>query len=368
MENQEELQQDIQEESTNNEVEETVYEDLSNLNNTDAVNLLVQKAKKLVNQVNGQYGNIKQTLQNDINEYEDAKSNLKDIVLSINTELINHLSYQQEQLDELEAQEDGIQYAQEQEELDDIQQSVEILKEDDFQDTPAYEITDNISSMYIQEPSSGGFGAFVMGLIGGGATLASMAYFASTQLGIKLDPSKLPSMETCKPIFEYYTKLVQQSEPTIGMGLMGVSALLVFTIIYKIKKGSRTTKNLEFAKSQLLEAEDFVVQTEYIKSKFEEVDNHLKSAIDIFKLYGVILNEQNGKLARIMFVESDKITDGDFHDKSIKEIQDTQELISEVKKYMATPLSDEDGYLSQEIKQSLSNLKAKVDDVLKRFY
>jgi len=350
------------------ETEDNTYDELSNLSNTDAVTLLVKKAKILVDEANSQCADIKQTLQNDLKDYEEAKANLKDTVLSVNSELINHLGFQQEKLDELEAQEEGIQYLDEQETLDEIQESIEVLQQDDFQEAPAYEIKSDIAPMYVQEPSSGGFGAFLMGLIGGGVTLAGMAYFASTKLGIKLDPSKLPSMETCKPIFEYYAKLVQQSDPNIGMGLMGASAFLVFLILYKIKKGSRAAKNLEFAKVQLMQAEEFVAQKEDTKAKFEEIDTHLKDAIDTFKLYGVILNEQNGKLARIMFVEADKIADGNFHEKSMKEMQDTQELISEVKEYVATPLADENGSLSNDIKNALANLRVKVENVLKRLY
>jgi len=348
--------------------ESSLDEDISNLSNADAVVLLVKKAKILVDEANSKCDDVKQTLQNDLRDYEEEKANLKATVISVNSELMNHLGFQQEKLEELEAQEEGIQYGEEQEALEEIEESIKVLKEEDFEEAPAYEPKSDVSPMYVKEPSSGGFGAFLLGLIGGGATFAGMAYFASTKLGIQLDPSKAPSMETCKPIFEYYAKLVQQTDPNIGMGLMGASALLVFLILYKMKKGSKATKNLEFAKMQLAQAEDFVAKKEEAKAKFEEIDTHLKDAIDTFKLYGVLLNEQNGKLARIMFVEADKIADGNFHEKSIQEMQDTQELISGVKEYIATPLADEDGSLSSDIKKALANLKAKVDSVLKRLY
>ena len=349
-------------------VPQNSMDDISNLSSADAVALLVKKAKILVDEANSKCDDVKQTLQNDLKDYEEEKANLKATVVSVNNELMHHLGFQQEKLEELEAQEEGIQYGEEQEALEEIEESIKVLKEEDFEEAPAYEPKTDITPIYVQEPSSGGFGAFLLGLIGGGATFAGMAYFASTKLGIQLDPSKAPSMETCKPIFEYYAKLVQQTDPNIGIGIMGGSALLVFLILYKMKKGSKATKNLEFAKMQLAQAEDFVAKKEEAKAKFEEIDTHLKDAIDTFKLYGVLLNEQNGKLARIMFVEADKIASGDFHEKSIQEMQDTQELISEVKEYIATPLADENGSLSSDIKKALANLKSKVDSVLKRLY
>jgi hypothetical protein len=360
---------EVAENLDNSEVEENQLDsDLANLTDAQGVDGLVKKAKILVDEANAKYDEVFDRLKTDLADYQNAKEDLKSTVVDVNGELETLIGYQQDKLDELEAQEEGIQYQEEQEALDSVQDSIEVLSKDDFAEAPEFKLSKDIAPMYVQEPSSGGFGAFLMGLIGGGATFASMAYFASTKLGIKLDPSKMPDMEVCKPIFDFYAKLVKQTDPNIGMGLMGGSALLVFLIIYKMKKSSRATKNLEFAKAQLAQAEEFVAQKEDAKARLEEIDEHCIEAINTFKLYDVVLNEEKAKLARIRFIEDDKIASGNFHSKSIQEMEDTQELISNVKEYVATPMVDESNTLSQEIKKALANLKAKIDSVVSRLY
>jgi len=368
--NQEEIEgEGIEEEETlQQETTDLVDSNIENLSKADAVALLIKKAKILVDEADNKLNESQEVLKNDLQEYEDAKSKLKATVISVNSDLLKQLDYQQEQLEQLEAMEEGDQYADELEQLNSIEDTIEVLKEEDFQEASPYEIKNTISPMYVQEPSSGKFGGFILGLIGGGATFAGMAYFASTKLGIKLDPSKVPSMETCKPIFEWYSKLVGQTDPNIGMGLMGGSALLVLWIIYAIKKGSKANKNLEFAKDQLNQAESYALQKLECKRSMDEIDEHLKDAVKTFKLYDVVLNEQQAKLNRIMFIEADKIQSGDFHEKSLREIADTRSLVEAVKSYISTPMADEEGRLSISISNALNNMKATIDKLISRLY
>jgi len=342
--------------------------DIDNLDRGDAVSLLVKKAKILVEEADNKLNEVQAKLKNDLQDYEEEKAKLKSIVVDVNSALLKQLDYQQEHLEELEALEEGIQYGDEMDALESIEESIEVVKNEDFFEAPAYEIKDTISPMYVEEPSSGKFGGFVMGLIGGGATFAGMAYFASTKLGIKLDPSQMPDMEKCKPIFEYYAKLIGQTDPNIGMGVMGASALLVLWIVYAIKKSSKATKNLAFVKEQLHNAESYAEQKQELIDELEKIDAHLNDAKETFKLYGVVLNEQKAKLNRIMFIEADKIADGSLHEKSLQEIEDTRNLVESFKEYLATPLADENGRLSIDITKKISTMKENVDNLIKRLY
>jgi hypothetical protein len=342
--------------------------DIANLSKSDAVALLVKKAKILVDEADAKLNDCQATVRSDLQEYENAKADLKASVVEVNNELLKQLDAQQEQLDELEAQEEGEQYTQELNTLEDIEDSIEVLREEDFVEAAPYELKNSIAPMYVQEPSSGKFGGFIMGLIGGGATLAGMAYFASTKLGIQLDPSKVPTMETCKPIFDFYAKLVNQPNTEVGMGLMGGAALLVLWIIYGMKKSSKASKNLEFVKDQLHQSEAYALQKQECKTVMDDMDAHIKDAVETFKLYTVMLNEQKAKLNRIMYVEADKLASGDFNDKSLQEIEDTRGLVESVKEYLATPLADENGRLSNGIISSLATMKSSVNNLLSRLY
>jgi hypothetical protein len=366
------IQEDVTADEPNQEQEmqsaDLLDTDITKLSKADAVALLVKKAKILVDEADAKLNDCQATDRSDLQEYENAKADLKASVVEVNNEILKQLNSQEEQIEELEAQEEGEQYAQELNTLDNIEESIEVLKEEDFVEAAPYELKNSIAPMYVQEPSSGKFGGFIMGLIGGGATLAGMAYYASTKLGIQLDPSKVPTMETCKPIFDFYAKLVNQPNTEVGMGLMGGAALLVLWIIYGMKKSSKASKNLEFAKDQLHQSEAYALQKDESKDLLHDIDTHIKDAVDTFKLYTVMLNEQKAKLNRIMYVEADKLASGDFNDKSLQEIEDTRGLVESVKEYLATPLADENGRLSNGIISALATMKSSVNNLLSRLY
>jgi type II secretory pathway pseudopilin PulG len=370
----EEVQEDVVQvaneegEVTNNETTDLIDSDIANLSKSDAVAMLVKKAKILVDEADTKLNDCQATVRSDLQEYESAKAQLKETVVELNNELLKQLDYQQNHLEELEAQEEGIQYGDELEALEKVEESIEVLQTEDFKEAEPYKMANSIPPMYVQEPSSGAFGGFILGLIGGGATVAGMAYFAATKLGIKLDPSKMPNMETCKPIFEYYSKLVGQTDPNIGMGIMGGAGLLVLWILYAMKKSSKASKNLEFAKDQLNQAESYALQKQECKTTMDELDEHIKEAIETFKLYTIMLNEQKAKLNRIMYIEADKIATGNFHDKSLQEINDTRGMVESFKVYIATPLVNEYDKLSGDIKNALSGMKTSVNNLLSRLY
>jgi hypothetical protein len=152
------------------------------------------------------------------------------------------------------------------------------------------------------------------------------------------------------------------------MGLMGGTALLVLWLIYTIKKSSKSSKNIEFAKEQLKQAEAYALQKVEDITSIDKLDSHIEEATETFKLYDIILKEQKAKLNRIMYIESDKIASGDLHEKSLQEIDDTRSLIESFKSYIVTPLVNESEKLSDDIVNALSNMKSALDKILSRLY
>ena len=355
-------------EATQNKNSDLIDSDIANLSKSDAVSMLVKQAKNLVEKADTKLNDCQATLRSNLQEYESAKAQLKETVVELNNELLKQLDYQQNQLEELEAQKEGIQYGDELEALEKAEENIEVLQTEDFKEAEPYKMSNSISPMYVQKPFSGAFGGLILGLIGGGATVASMAYFAATKLGIKLDPSKMPNMETCKPIFEYYSKLIGQTNPNIGMGIMGGAGLFVLWILYAMKKSSKASKNLEFAKNQLNQAESYALQKQECKTIMDELDKYIKEAIETFKLYTVMLNEQKAKLNRITYIEADKIATGSLHDKSLQEIDDTRGMVEAFKAYIAIPLVNEHDKLSMDIKNALTSMKTSVNNLLSRLY
>ncbi|NPA59315.1 MAG: hypothetical protein GXO30_02450, partial [Epsilonproteobacteria bacterium] len=55
-------------------------------------------------------------------------------------------------------------------------------------------------------------------------------------------------------------------------------------------------------------------------------------------------------------------------EKSIKEIEDTRSLVDSFKEYLATPMVDENGKLSANIKKIILTMKENVDKLINRLY
>ena len=85
------------------------------------------------------------------------------------------------------------------------------------------------------------------------------------------------------------------------------------------------------------------------------------------KTYEVVLNEQKGKLQRILYIEGSKEKSAGYHDKSYLEIRDTKELIQSITDFMDISMSEE-GKLSSKSILYLQHAKDQIDKFLKRFY
>ena len=333
-ENEEILSESVTEEEEREEIEPHI----ENLKKNDAAKLLVKKATIIVDEAENQLDQCKLLLSNDLKEYEAAKDKLAGNGMEACETLLSKLGYKDEE-------------------------SVEI-----DEDMVVFEPKEELEPIRIQEVSSGAFGSFILGLIAAFVTAAGMVYLATMKLGMTLDISKVPTAEAMKPILKWYSSTVGlPGSTTIGTVVIGVVALLVFFLVYKIRMSMRATRNLQMAKEQLEAAEAYSVQKGTCKEEMDKVDAYINDSIGTLTLYQVILNEQRGKLERIVHLEEDKIESADFHHKSNIEMQDTQELITYIKDFITIPMSEE-GKLSGKSALFLSRAKSKIQKVIDRLY
>jgi hypothetical protein len=129
----------------------------------------------------------------------------------------------------------------------------------------------------------------------------------------------------------------------------------------------KASANLRMAEKQLEAAKAYSEQKGTCKEEMDKVDAYINDAIGTLTLYQVILNEQRGKLERIVHLEEEKIESADFHHKSNIEMQDTQELITYIKDFITIPMSEE-GKLSGKSSLFLSRAKSKIQKVIDRLY
>jgi hypothetical protein len=289
---------------------------------------LVEEAKRLVDFADKQLDDCRLILKEDLQAYEDAKARLKREALDEAEALLEELGYDWKE----EAESHG---------------EPEVI----------FEPKEEVEPMYVKEVSGGKFGSFILALLGGAATAAGIVFAAATKAGIQIDLTKMPDMETCKEALGAVAQSVGLgNDILIGGGIAGGAALLVYILIYAIRTSGKAKRNIAFAKQQLEEAKQYHAKKWDCKTEMDKVDAHIKEAVETLRLYEVILTEQNGKLRRILFIEGEKENPEEYHEKSLDIMKQTSDLISAVREFMATPMSEE-GKLSG--KSSLFLLRAK---------
>ena len=328
-------------ESAESEKEATDEADLdaqiANLNKHDAAVLIIKKAKHIVHDAEHQMEQCKLLLSDDLKDFELAKESLKKGGMDECEEMLEILEY------------NG---------ADDRNEEEEVV---------VFETKEDVPPVYIRDVSSGKFTGFILALIFGLVTLLGLAFVATQKLGIALDLSKIPSVETGNTILSWFGSLVGTPKPAIGGALVFAAVLFVMWIVYTIRVSLKAGSNLQLAKEELAKAEEYAALKGTCKDEMDSIDAHIKDAIKTLKTYEVILHEQKGKLKRIHHLEKHDDEKAAYHAKSLKEMDDTYDLIKNIKEFLNTPMSEE-GKLSGKSTLFLYRAKNRLEKMIERLY
>jgi len=328
-------------------LDEEANEAIANLKKHDAAVLLITKTRHIVSDTEKQLDACKLLLQDDLKSYEEAKDSLKRHALDESETLLEELGFSET------TQED---FAQEHE--------AETVEES----TVVFEAKEEVPPFEVQDVSSGKFTSFLLALIGGFVSFAALVFVATEKVGVTLDVTKVPDYETASQVLGWYATLFGgKPDLFLGGGFVAVVTLLVMALIYGLRVSSRAKRNLDFAKRQLEEAQEYAKLKGNCKEQMDRVDAHMNDAIKVLKTYEVVLQEQNGKLKRILHIEGVQERSDDYHEKSLIEMQDTDMLIRAIKNFIATPMSEE-GKLSGKSTMFLHSAKSKLQKFLDRHY
>ena len=317
--------------------EEELDAQIANLNKHDAAVLLVKKAKHIVHDAEHQMEQCKLLLSDDLKDLELAKESLKKGGMDECEEMLETLGY------------NG---------TDDPDEEEEIV---------VFETKEEVPPVYIRDVSSGKFTGFILALVFGFVTLLGLAFVATQKLGIALDLSKIPSVETGNSILSWFGSLVGTPKPAIGGALVFAAVLFVMWIVYTIRVSLKAGSNLQVAKEELAKAEEYAALKGTCKDEMDSIDSHIKDAVKTLKTYEVILHEQKGKLKRIHHLEKNENEEAAYHAKSLKEMDDTYDLIKNIKEFLNTPMSEE-GKLSGKSTLFLYRAKNRLEKMIERLY
>lgn len=305
-------------------------------NKHDAALELVKEAKQIVKMTDEQMQECRLLLADDLRGYEEAKSALLEKSLEKSEKLLEEIG---EVASEREIDEDFV----------------------------IFEPKDEIEPMEVEDISSGKFTGFLLSLIAGLATLFGLLYVATEKLSTTLRLDQLPSLETITPILSWFsTPLTGSADFNMGTTVVAVAVLAVMAIVYLVRVKTKANANLRFATQQLQDAQAYSEAKGDCKSEMENVDRHINESINALNLYQVLLNEQNGKLERIRYIEAEKTTET-LHPKSLEEVVDTQKLLESIHMLMDTPMSEE-GKLASRSALVLRRTQEKAEEFIGKLY
>jgi len=219
----------------------------------------------------------------------------------------------------------------------------------------------------IKEPSSGRFKGFFWALIAGVALLAAWCYAAAKSLGLAIPPEKFPDFDRLNKMLEWTSEqLGQGANANIGAAAVIVSVLLLMWIIYAVIVSMRATANLKLANETEEAVALYCTSKEECKEKMKLVREHIQYNTKVFEKYKVLLEEQNAKIKRALFFEEAEGLDR-LHANTKAEIATTQHLVNEVKKLIASPIS-EAGVLTVDAIDSLKKANKVVNDHVMKIY
>lgn len=330
----------VQEESSESAgvLDEEALSQIENMNKHDAAILLIKKTYHIVDDTEKQLDACKLLLQEDLKSYEEAKEELKAGALNESESLLDELGYGKEE------------------------------EESTHEDEVAFKPKEELPPFIVKNISSGKFSSFLLSLIAGVLIFSGLIFLAAEKVGITLDMSKVPSVDTAKQVLGWYATLFgAKPDMFLGGGFVVIVVLVVMGIIYSVRTSMRASSNLQFAKKQLEEAQEYAKVKGNCKEEMDRVDAHMNDAIKILKTYQVVLQEQNGKLKRILHIEGIKEEIPEYHEKSRFEMNETDTLVKAVKNFITTSMS-EDGKLSGKSTLFLHSAKSKLQNFLDRCY
>jgi len=252
-------------------------------------------------------------------------------------------------------------------------------EDDDF--TP-FEVDMGVSpeEVTVKNIGSGWFSGLILAILGIIATAIAWLFASSKVTGEPFVLDKILKDEsfTLDKVLsgEFFTMDKMPSETLfswiggdaqIGMGVMGVTSLLVGYLIYKLRTSLKQNKNLKSASSIFEASNNYVNTQKESKAEMIRIDEHIKAITPLIGNYKVLLDEQNAKLERIIHIEGELENNAEYQRTSQEVMADTEKLMESVERLISTPITQE-GRLNEFSKNALIDTKVLYESYLSKLY
>ncbi len=220
----------------------------------------------------------------------------------------------------------------------------------------------------IKTPSKGSAKGFLIGTIGTLLTFSGAMIAGAKMAGLPINMATLLEKVNLDKIVTKYSELLHLgSNATAGYALVGVSSILVGVILYKLIVWLQKRKNLKYINSI---EENLTQYLNDLDAKIDDIFN-LKQHIDNIQLvmqkYDIILQEQNAKIRRMLFIEQPEDGVNSLQKASKLEVEKTVLILDELLKLMNTPIN-EGLKIREESNQRLHSANSVINEVIKKLY
>ncbi len=255
-----------------------------------------------------------------------------------------------------------------------IANSLELLKELQVQSLEDENATineikvDNREQLLnIKYPSKGRFGGFIFGTLATIVGVTGAFIYGSKLANIPLTTNSVLNRANWDNIALKYADLINVKGNAIaGYATIAIASLALGAIVYKIFTFLQVNKNKKYVNQLEEDLNEYVAKIEDKNNSIQKLIEHIDNIKLVMQKYDIILQEQNAKLKRMLFIEQPQSVD-DLQSASRLEVDKTVLILDELLKLMNTPVS-EDITIKPESQEQLKEANALINEVIKKLY
>jgi hypothetical protein len=219
----------------------------------------------------------------------------------------------------------------------------------------------------IKKPSKGIGKGFFTGLIATAVTAGGILAYGAKLANLPLNSATFMQKNNLDTIALKLAELINLKGSAYGYALIGAVSLLVGAIFYKIITLIQVSKNSKYVEKIQKDTQEFIENLEYKMYKIGSLKEHIEHIKLVMQKYDIILQEQNAKIRRMLFIEQPEDGINSLQRASKLEVEKTLLILDELLKLMNTSVN-EGVEIKQESKERLHSANSVINEVIKKLY
>ncbi len=222
--------------------------------------------------------------------------------------------------------------------------------------------------MKIKTPSKGIAKGLLYAVLGAVATVAGASLYGSKISNLPLNVATFMQKTNLDTIALKYGELINIKESAIaGYALVGVAAFSVGAILYKVATWLQKGKNIRYAEKAEKDLEEYIFNIDNKVYDINELSRHIENIDSVMQKYDIILQEQNAKIRRMLFIEQPEDGVDSLQRASKLEIEKSKLILDELLDLMNTPVAA-GVKINDNSRSSLESANSVINEVIKKLY